>query len=444
MSKQALPPGPRGILPGGSMLLFRRTPWIFLNLARTYGDVVYFQVGPRRFFLVNDPALIREVLVTRTGRFVKGWGPQPGHSLLGDGLLSMEGERHRQQRRLAQPAFRADGIRTCAEKVARHGARWCESLPEGRPVDICKELMRLSLNISNDALFGVDLSRDADRILAATTAVLGFGSWMFPFAGPLKRMGWPFRLRRRRALRYLKDVLRKIIADRKTSETQGDDLLALLLDACGGQDGGGEMTETEVRDQVATFFVAGHAASGNALAWTVHLLTQHADVAARLHDEATRVLDGRPPDAADYPRLAYAQMVFSEALRLYPPSWMMGRRATESFGLGDYIVPRGGVVLLSPFVTHRDERYYPDPEKFDPERWRPEARASRPPFAFFPFGGGPRGCLGERFAWMEGTLVLSMLAQRWQMRPAPGAVVRVKPLFLLRPENGVSVILSRW
>lgn len=440
MAVHQVPPGPRGFLPGGQLLYFRRTPENFLRLTRDYGDMVHFKVGPERFYLVNDPALIKEVLVTLAASFVKGWGPQPGHSFLGRGLFTAEGEHHRCQRRLIQPAFHAAHIQACAGVTTQLCEKFLQELPEGEPVDIWLTLMRLTLAIASTTFFGADLSRQAGEIVAATNSMAReFGTWMFPYAGLIRRLPTPGRRRYRKVLGELDDLITRLIADRLKTNEERNDLLSMLLAASDGN----MMSEKDLRDEVATFFLTGHEALGNALTWTCYLIAQHPEVEAKLHEELDRELTTGLPSATDYGRLTYTEQVLTEAMRIYPPTWMLGRRAIRDVHIGGYTLPQGSIALLSPYVTHHDARLYRDPERFDPDRWTPDASASRPQFAYFPFGGGARRCIGEGFAWMEGVLVLAMMASRWRMRLAPGAKVELLPLFVLRPKNGVSLILER-
>ncbi len=217
-------------------------------------------------------------------------------------------------------------------------------------------------------------------------------------------------------------------------------MLLMAQDEEGDQQG---MTDTQLRDEVMTIFLAGHETTANALAWTWYLLSQNPDAEARLHAEVDAALAGRRPTAEDLPRLPFAEMVLAESMRLYPPAWILGRRALKDYEVGGYRVPSGSIVLMSQYVTHRDARHFPDPERFDPERWTPEAKQSRPQFSYFPFGGGPRRCIGEGFAWMEATLVLATLASRWRMRVAPGHTVETQPRITLRPgRGGVPVTLE--
>jgi len=216
----------------------------------------------------------------------------------------------------------------------------------------------------------------------------------------------------------------------------------MLLSAQDEEDGG-VMTDEQLRDEAMTIFLAGHETTANALAWTWYLLSQNPEAEARLHEELGEVLGGRQPAAEDLPRLRYAEMVFAESMRLYPPAWILGRRALEDYEVGGYLIPRGALVILSPYVMHRDARFFPEPERFDPERFTPEAKAARPQFSYFPFGGGPRRCIGEGFAWMEGVLVIATLAQRWRLRLAPGQRVAPQTGVTLRPRRGILMTPER-
>jgi len=216
----------------------------------------------------------------------------------------------------------------------------------------------------------------------------------------------------------------------------------MLLAAQDEEGDGSHMTDLQLRDEAITIFLAGHETTANALTWTWYLLSEHPEIEARLHHELDSVLAGRLPTADDFPRLRYTEMVIAESMRLYPPAWIMGRRALKDYSLASYIVPAGSSVIMSPYVMHHDARYFPDPFRFDPDRWTPEARASRPQFSYFPFGGGPRRCIGEGFAWMEAIMILATLAQTWSLRHIPEHHVALQPVITLRPKHGMSMVLS--
>jgi cytochrome P450 len=241
----------------------------------------------------------------------------------------------------------------------------------------------------------------------------------------------------------LDDTIYRIIQERRKGVEDRGDLLSMLLSARDEEDDGSQMSDLQVRDEVMTIFLAGHETTANALSWTWYLLSQHLEVEAKLHEELDAVLEGRAPVFEDVARLRYTEMVLAESMRLYPPAWAIGRLALQDHEIGGYTIPARALVLLSPYVTHRDARYFPTPERFDPERWTQQAREARPQFAYFPFGGGPRRCIGEGFAWMEGVLLIARLAQGWRMRLVPDQMVETMPVITLRPKHGIRMTLEK-
>ncbi|MFL6254694.1 MAG: cytochrome P450, partial [Pyrinomonadaceae bacterium] len=293
-------------------------------------------------------------------------------------------------------------------------------------------------------LFGTETEAEAEEVREALSASMAsFGRFMMPFAEFLSRLPLPANKRFEQARARLDAVIYRIIEERRASGEDRGDLLSMLLKAQDEEGDGTGMSDEQLRDEAMTIFLAGHETTANALAWTWYLLSQHTEAEARLHEELDEVLAGRPPSAEDLPRLRYTEMVFAESMRLYPPAWILGRRALEDYEVGGYVIPRNALVILSPYVMHRDPRFYPDPERFDPERWTPEAKAARPQFSYFPFGGGPRRCIGEGFAWMEGVLVVATLAQKWRLRLAPAQRVEPQPVVTLRPRHGVRMTPER-
>jgi cytochrome P450 len=323
---------------------------------------------------------------------------------------------------------------------ARTSDRW----RDGETLDIAQEMMRLTLAIVGKTLFDADVESEAKEIGAALTSIMQlFDRITKPFPEILNRLPLPSNFRFRRASRRLDETIYRIINERRRSGEDRGDLLSMLLVATDTEGDGTGMTDRQLRDEAMTIFLAGHETTANALAWTWYLLSQHPEVEARLHAEIDEVLQGRLPSADDFSRLKYTEMVFAESMRLYPPAWAMGRQVLEDYKIDSYTIPSGTIILMSPYVMHHDERYYAEPFRFDPERWTEEARAVRPKFSYFPFGGGPRVCIGEQFAWMEGVLVLATLAQRWRMRLAPDQDVRPKPLITLRPRGGIRMRMER-
>src|ERR1044071_5802252 len=432
-------PGPRGFWPVGHVVEFRRDPLALLTrVAREYGDVARFSAATQTVYLLNHPDYVREVLVTQQSRFKKGRALKRPKRLLGEGLLTSEGEFWRRQRRLAQPAFHrqrvssyAETMVACAEKTS---ARW----RDGETLDVSAEMMRLTLAVVGKTLFDADVESDADEVGAALTEVMSlFGYLMLPFSELLEKLPLPPRRRFERARARLDAVLYRIIEERRRDRLDRGDLLSTLLHASDEEGDRTGMTDEQLRDEAMTIFLAGHETTANALAWTWYLLSQNPEVEAKLHQELEEVLEGRPPTAEDYTRLRYTEMVVAESMRLYPPAWAVGRLALEDVEVGGYLIPRGALVLASQYVMHRDPRFWPEPERFDPERFTPEAKAARPQFAYFPFGGGPRRCIGEGLAWMEGVLVVATLAQARRLRLGEGRRVQPQTGGPLRPRRGL-------
>ena len=439
-----VPPGPKFSLLGSLVYFPGRDPLRFYSgLVATYGDLVSYRMGDEQVVFVNDPRHIRDILVTHSRNFIKGRGLQRTKRLLGEGLLTSEGAAHLRQRRLMQPAFHRDRIAGYGQTMVAHAERMRGAWTDGATLDIAAEMNRLTLSIVGKTLFDADVERQAAEVGEALTGVMEtFWMMMLPFAEVLERLPVPS-LRRARAARAKLDALiYGMIAARRASRRDHGDLLSMLLSAQ-DDEGGGGMTDRQVRDEAMTIFLAGHETTANALTWTWYLLGGAPDVEAALHAEVDRVLQGRRPGMADIAALPIVERVVTESMRLYPPAWMIGRRALADHPIGDFVAPAGSLVLMSPYIMHRDARYYPEPERFDPGRWTPEFRAALPRFAYFPFGGGPRQCIGESFAWMELVLLVATIAQQWQLRLVPGHPVTPQPLITLRTKHGMKMIVTR-
>jgi cytochrome P450 len=446
MRTQPYPPGPKSVIPGLQLLAFSRDPLDFLtNATRTYGDVAHFRSGSQNFFILNHPDYIRDVLVTHNGIFMKGRGLQRAKRLLGEGLLTSENPLHRRQRRLAQPAFHKQRIASYASLMVDYALRHQrERWQDGQTLDMAQEMMHLTLAIVGKTLFDTDTEREAEEVREALSATMeSFTRFILPFAGLLDRLPLPSTRRFQQARARLDVIIYRMIDEHRKSGADRGDLLSMLIMAQDEEGDSGGMTDEQLRDEAMTIFLAGHETTANALTWTWYLLSQHPEVETRFHEEVDAVLAGRPPTFEGLPRLRYTEMVLAEAMRLYPPAWVLGRRALEDYEVGGYRVPAGSIVIMSQYVTHRDERYFPDPLRFDPERWTLEAKEARPQFSYFPFGGGPRRCIGEGFAWMEGVLIIATLAQSWRMRLVPGHPVELLPVVTLRPKHGMRMNLEQ-
>ncbi len=435
----ARPPGPKNSPIVGNLYAFRKSPLDFLSkMAREYGDLVYFKVARQHMYLVNHPDYVREVLVNNQSNFIKSRALQRAKVLLGEGLLTSEGQQHLRQRRLVQPAFHRERLAGYAAAMSAGAVRWRDRWRAGSTLDISTEMPHLTLSIVAKTLFSADVESEASEIGEAMTTVLEmFRLLLMPFAEYLEKLPLPHIRRFEKARARLDATIYGLIRERRKSGVDTGDLLSMLLFA---QDEESGMTDEQVRDEALTLFLAGHETTANALTWTWYLLSQHPEIERRLHDEIDAVLGDRAPEFADVPQLRYAEMILAEALRLYPPAWAIGRKAKGGFELGGVEVPAESICILCPYLVHRDPRWFPEPEKFDPERWTPEARDARPKFSYFPFGGGARVCIGERFAWMEGVIVMAAIAQKWRLRLQPGQHAEPLPLITLRVKNGLRMI----
>ncbi|HEX5228890.1 MAG TPA: cytochrome P450 [Bryobacteraceae bacterium] len=433
------PPGPRNLPVIGNLRPFRANPLEFIRkAAREYGDLAYFRVVKQHLYVVGHPDYVREILVTKQNNFVKSRALQRAKILLGEGLLTSEGEHHLRQRRLVQPAFHRDRLAGYAAAMSECVVKARERWQPGVSMDVSVEMAKLTLSVVAKTLFSADIDAEAHEIGEAMTSILHmFKVLLMPFSEHLDKLPLPMMKRFETARARLDATIYGLIAERRASGADTGDLLSMLLLA---QEEGDEMTDQQVRDEAITLFLAGHETGANALTWSWYLLSQHPDVERRLHEEVDRVLGDRAPELADVPHLRYAEMILSEALRLYPPAWAIGRKAIADFSLGGYDIPAGSIFIVSPYVVQHDARWFPNPDRFDPERWTPEAREARPKFSYFPFGGGARVCIGERFAWMEGVILLAAIAQKWRFRLTPGQHVEPLPLVTLRVKNGLRMI----
>jgi cytochrome P450 len=442
---RAAPPGPRGI-----SFLWRllRAPdgWLdFLTeCQRQYGNVVYFRFLAVPACLINDPAGIEWVLVTDHQNFTKSMDYRALSRVLGQGLLTSEGEFWKRQRRLVQPAFFRDRILSYGGLMTSYTARLMESWQDGEVRDVHRDMMRVTLEITARSLFSVEIQGDAGTIAKALTVVLDEMPKLAGFAFLPEWEPVPGLAAFRRALAVLDDIVYGIVRDRRATGARPGDLLDMLLDA--RDENGAGMSDPQLRDEVMTLLLAGHETTANTLAWTLYLLAQNPEQQSRLEGEVRTVLDGRLAEAAGLDRLPYTQMVLMEAQRLYPPAWAIGRKALRDFEVSGYRIRAGTNVIVSQWVLHHDPRLYPDPERFDPERWRAElagGRRSLPKFAYLPFGAGPRVCVGASLALTESALVLATLMQHFRFSLASAEPVQAFPSVTLRPKDGLRLRVER-
>jgi cytochrome P450 len=412
--------------------------------AREFGDIVFFRFLGVPACFVNRPDYIESVLVTQNNNFVKSKDYRAMRRVLGNGLLLSEGEFWRRQRKLIQPAFHQERIAAYADIMTGYTQRMLSSWNDGQTLDIHEAMMHLTLGIVAKTLFDADVSHEAEDVDGALTVLMG--KFLRQAGLALLLPAWvplPTSQLLKRAVGRLDKVIYGIIEQRRASGQMSGDLLSVFLQV--QDDEGVGMTDRQLHDEIMTLFLAGHETTANVLSWTWFLLSQNPEVEEKLSEELGRVLGGRAPTPADLPQLVYTDMVLRESMRLYPPVWVIGRRALAPFRLGEYELPADTNVLISQLIMHKDARYFPEPDRFDPNRWSasdPRA-ASLPRFAYFPFGGGPRVCIGAGFGMMEAALLLATIAQQFRIQIAPAQKVKMQPTVTLRPRNGIPVTLKR-
>ncbi len=415
---------------------------LFEYLQEKYGPVTHYMLGPSHIVFLNDPDMIREVLVTQSPLFIKERTQRRMKILLGEGLITSDGETHMRQRRIAAPAFHRQRIAAYGEMMTARAAGMRAEWQPGVEIDAVGEMMRLALQVVARTIFDTDVTEDVQTINNEVNAIMKLYNFLIalPKAEALLHLPIPGLMRFKRARKKLDAVVHRMIDQRRSSEYDHGDLLSMLLASRDEERDGSRLTDEQVRDEVTTIFLAGYETVANALAWTWLLLAQNPDAEAKMHSEIDNVLEGRLPTMADLPQLRYTEMVLSESMRLYPPAWAMGRQATAPVTIGPYHLPKGTYFFFSQYIMQRTEKYFPDPLRFDPERFTPEAKAARPKFTYFPFGGGNRQCIGESFAWMEAVLLTATIAQKWRLRLVPGQRVEVQPKITLRSKYPIRMI----
>ena len=441
------PPGPRGYPVLGVLPHLRSNPIrTFLDAADRYGDLVHLKAGPYHGFLACDPADIKHVLQDNARNYHKSPLYDRLRDSLGNGLLTSEDSFWLRQRRLAQPAFHRQRVKAMAGAMVdctrQMLERWDGIASRGDAIDIVAEMMALTQAIIVRTMFSTDLGATAaivNRTWPIINRRIGETFWSTKLETslplPANRRFW-------RALRELETVVYQIIADRRKTQRDESDLLSMFLAARDEETGAG-MTDRQLRDEVVTMLLAGHETTSLALSWTYYLLSQHPEVEQGIADEVERVIGDGQPGFEHLDRLICTRRAIEESLRLYPPAWGFSRRALGDDGIGGYRVPKGALVFLIPFVIHRRPALWPNPDRFDPDRFTPEQEAQRPRFAYIPFGGGPRGCIGNQFAMVEAQLIVAAIAQRYRIELMRDQDIRPEPLITLRPAPGIRAIVRK-
>jgi cytochrome P450 len=442
------------------------------SIAYKYGDISYFKLGRQHVYLINNPDYIEKVLVYDHRNFTKGKRLQLAKALLGEGLVTSEGDLHTRQRRIIQPIFHPKQIATYGKFIIDYASSLKQKWKDGDTRDILKEMMQLTLSIICKSVLNYDVGSEAEYVGKDLTICRNYSKRLqSPLGQVVNRIPiLPNVKGAKKAKEDLDKLIYGLIKERRESyENESDnknydDLLTRLLHtqddivtkssqtdrgksisnaSITGTTASG-MSDKQVRDEVMTIFIAGHETTANALTWTFYLLAQNSDIEKKLLDELDTVIDvNRTPTVDDISKLKFTDNVFRESMRLYPPVWSIGRYVDNDYTLGKYTIPSGSTIMMSQYVMHHDPRFYHEPERFDPERWRSEAKSTTPRFSYFPFGGGIRGCIGESFAWMEGILVIATIVRQWKMRLVSGHRVELDPAITLRPRYGMQMKLER-
>lgn len=447
-AKWNLPPGLKHSLP-----FYANKPWVklgspillFEHLQRTYGSIAHYRFMGTPIVFINDPEYIREILINQAPAFVKERTVRRMKVLLGEGLITSDDPVHIRQRRIVAPAFHRQRIAAYADQIVASAAAHRDGWQPGETIDISAAMMSLSLEIIARTLFNTEVTDDIRRINEEVNTIMDLYNFLviFPRLESFLHLPIPGVIKFRRSRSRLDAVVNRLIREHRAAGIDKGDLLSMLIASRDDQATTTEnqqgMSDEQIRDEVLTIFLAGYETVANALTWTWYLLSQNPEAEGKLHTELDAVLgtasEARLPTLADYPNLRYTEQVFAESMRLYPPAWAMGRMSTKPVTLGPYRIPPGAHFFFSQYVMHRSAEYFPDPLRFDPERHTPANKADRPRFAYFPFGGGGRQCIGEGFAWMEGVLAIATIAQRWRLGYADTTPPGVQAKITLRPDG---------
>jgi cytochrome P450 len=435
------PPGP-DLNALAALRAFRRDPLSLLERLAPFGDVVRIRIPRSDAYLLNHPDLVQGALVSHHRAFHKGPTIQAAKMLLGSSLLTSEEEVHHRQRRLIQPMFHHERIASYGDAMVRHAERAESRWTDCATVDIQAEMSALTLSVVGETLFGTDVdeARSATVRRAMTDTLGMFDRVYSPLFRLLVRLPSPTMRRYRKLEADLNRVIAEMIAERRSTGVTGNDLLSLLLRA--REDGAG-MGNDQVRDEALTLFLAGHETTAIALTWTWWLLSRNPEAEERLHAELDSVMGDRAPTVEDVPNLHYTDAVVSETLRLRPPVWAMGRTTVADHEANGHTIAPGSIVVVAPWLLHRDERWWPEPLTFRPERWLGDEQERRPRYAFVPFGGGPRVCIGEPFARLEAAMVVASIGRRWRFESPTAGEPELQAVITLRPRRGLPMVARR-
>jgi cytochrome P450 len=437
--KDHLPAGPKGHLFSGSSREMKDDPLGFLSQCRDqYGDIVPFRMGVFPILFVNDPELIHEILVTQAHNFSKDVALKNNREFFGYGLLSSEGDYWKQQRKLSSPSFSPKKLESYSQIMVEHTNYMLSNWRHGNIYDIQHEMMQLTLSIATKTLFDLEIEKEVEELETALTdaqkhlanrmnsvLLLLFPEWV-PF---------PTNVALLTAIRKIDKVIYRLIKERRSNAQGRNDLLSTFLSV--EDEDGTKMTDRQIRDEVFTLFFAGHETTALTLTWTLYLLCKHPHIEEQLVSEIQQVLHGRKPTIADYGQLSFVEKTIKESMRIRPPVWAIGRECINNCQIGNYEIQKNTAVIISQWTMHHDKRYYKDPECFDPNRWTNEMIAQLPKFAYFPFGGGPRTCIGNGFAMIESVLALTTILQEFHLEFANDNSIELNPAVTLRPKNKI-------
>jgi cytochrome P450 len=439
------PPGPKPRLLIGNFPVASPDPLrMFTSWAREFGDMFYYRAGWIHVYFLNHPDLIESVLVNQPQNFLKDRVIQNSRWFLGEGLLTSEGAVWRRQRRLSQPAFHRQRLESYAQTIIACGTEVLSSWRDGEIRDLHQEMMQLTLRIVAKVLFSVEVRTETEQVAQSLNLLMKHSSGARMILPPAMRyLPLPFLNRVRESVRRLDDVVYGIIRERRMNRHIPDhgDLLSMLMTS--EDEDGSHMSDRQLRDEIMTFLLAGHETTALSLSWTWYLLSHHSQVEEKLRRELQQVLAGRAPRFEDLPQLCYAEAVIKESMRLYPTAWSLARRAARDCELGGYLIPAGANVVMSQWIMHRDPRFYEHPDQFNPDRWFTQAAQQLPRFAYFPFGGGSRLCIGASFAIVEAVLLLTAIAQKFRFEIVSGHSLVPVPSITLRPKHGMNMTLRQ-